>query len=68
MKLDVSAEGVRSRLCRMAELSDLRTERRLAVKIDMSWPAVERRLRVQSMLRDSCLRFAQVARATGGKA
>lgn len=51
-------ERVTERLRRMSELSDLTTTRRLATKVDMSPEGIERRLKLQSDLRDYCLRLA----------
>ena len=58
MSVEMSPEAVAARLRRVAELADLRTERRLDTKIDHSPEAVDRRLRTVSALRRLCLDLA----------
>lgn len=52
--------AVLDRLRRQTQLTDLRAERRMKIKLDYSPAAVERRLRDQSMLAAACRRFARV--------
>lgn len=61
-RVSMTPRDVGDRLRRTSALSDLTTARRLATKVDMSPDAVTRRLTKQSMLRDSCLRFAALGR------
>jgi hypothetical protein len=66
MSLDrMSPEAVTGRLREMSERSDLRAAHRLATKVDMSAPAVTRRLRVQAALRDACLAWGRAGRGPG---
>ena len=55
--MSVSPEQRTQWLRQMSRLSDLRPEKRLAAKVPMSSEAVTRRLRIQSRLRDACLRW-----------
>ena len=55
----MSAEAVTQRLREMSRRSDLSASRRLATKVDMSPPAVTRRLRVQAALRGACLTWGR---------
>jgi hypothetical protein len=56
--------AVTRRLRAMSDASDLTAARRLATKVDMSRPAVSRRLRAQSELREACLVWGR-GRVTG---
>lgn len=58
MSIDMSPAAVSARLRRVAELSDLRSDRRLREKIDYSPEAIDRRLRKVSALRRLCLTLA----------
>lgn len=58
MKVDMSPEGVSARLERVGALSDLRSERRLAAKIDYDPAAVDLRLAKVEALRRLCLDLA----------
>jgi hypothetical protein len=51
------AAEVTGRLRELSRLADLRADRRLDAKLDMSPAAVTRRLRRQSALRALCLRL-----------
>jgi hypothetical protein len=51
----LGAAAVSERLRALARLSDLRSGRRLATKVDMSPRAVTRRLELMSELRRCCL-------------
>lgn len=64
-RTDYSTAAVTARLREVSRLSDLRTENRLAYKIDMSPPAVTRRLRTVSMLRRSCLTLVRIGEVNG---
>jgi hypothetical protein len=55
----MSREAVTQRLREMSRRSDLSASRRLATKVDMSPPAVTRRLRVQAALRAACLTWGR---------
>lgn len=52
--IDMSAEAIEARLRRVAELSDLRPDRRLHGKIDYSPEGIERRLRQVEQARQLC--------------
>ena len=54
---------VEPRLRALARLTDLRSDRRLATKVDMSARGVTRRLRRLSTLRSCCLRWRRWGRA-----
>ena len=58
-------EAVTARLREMSRLSDLSPDKRLAAKVDMSSEAVSRRLRLQSRLRETCLKWQRVGEANG---
>ncbi len=61
----MSPEAVTERLREMSRLSDLRTENRLATKVDMSPEGVTRRLRRQSELRRACLVWMKLGKEGG---
>jgi hypothetical protein len=63
--IDYSPTAVTSRLRKVGRLSDLRTENRLAAKVDMSPAALGRRLRAVSMLRRDCLTLVLIGEANG---
>jgi hypothetical protein len=64
-RIDDSPLAVTARLREVGRLSDLRTENRLAAKVDMSPAALGRRLRVVAMLRRDCLRLVRIGEANG---
>lgn len=53
------AVPLEARLRALARLADLRADRRLATKVDMSARGVTRRLRRLSALRSCCLRWGR---------
>lgn len=55
MSVDYAPKAVLSRLRRVAELTDLRTENRLRAKIDYSPEAVLQRLRQVEAARRACM-------------
>ena len=67
MSVDMSPKAVGDRLRELCRLSDLRTESRLATKVDMSSAAVSRRLRKVSELRRVCLDLQRLGAANGLK-
>ncbi len=56
---------VTARLREQSASSDLRSDRRLATKVEMSAEAITRRLQRVSALRDACLRWAKIGKANG---
>ncbi|MBX3231576.1 MAG: hypothetical protein KIT84_23890 [Labilithrix sp.] len=61
-----SPEEVEARLRRASALSDLRADRRLDAKIDLSPDAIEARLREASSLLTTCLELARFSRREDG--
>jgi hypothetical protein len=64
----LDAAVVTARLRELSRLADLRVDRRLDVKVDLSPAAVSRRLRRQSALRALCLRLGAGASGYPGSA
>ncbi len=62
MKVDLSREALHARLRYASEISDLRAERRLDSKLDMSPAGIERRLREVSELLQLCDSLRQYGR------
>ena len=60
MSVDMSPGAIAARLHRAALLSDLRTEQRLAGKVDMSPVGISARLREVERLRRLCLQLAKL--------
>jgi hypothetical protein len=60
MSVDMSPEAIGQRLRRAAALADLRSERRLACKVDMSATGIASRLREVERLRRLCLELAKL--------
>lgn len=67
MSADTSPAAVDARLRRVADLADLRTERRLAAKIDYTAEAIDRRLRKVSERRRLCLSLGSPPAAPAGR-
>ncbi len=66
-RVSLEPEAVRARLERASELADLRPERRLDAKLDMSSAGVWRRLQIASQLRDLCAALARAGQGDGIK-
>lgn len=62
--VSMSPDAVRARLERVSELADLRPERRLHAKLDMSPAGVLRRVQIASQLRDLCEALAAAGRGS----
>ncbi len=58
MSVDMSADAVSARLAFVSKVSDLRSEARLAAKVDYSAAAVDKRIRQVAELRRLCLDLA----------
>lgn len=68
MSVDMSPGAIAARLRIVAALTDLRTERRLDAKLDMSGPAIMRRLREVEQLRRLCLALGRMRPVDDGGA
>jgi hypothetical protein len=64
----MSPGAIAARLRIVAALTDLRTERRLDAKLDMSGPAIMRRLREVEQLRRLCLALGRMRPVDDGGA
>jgi hypothetical protein len=60
VSVEMSPAAIDARLRRAAQLADLRTEQRLACKIDMSPRTIAARLREVERLRRLCLELAKL--------
>ena len=58
MSVSMSPEAILARLAKASELADLRPERRLDAKLDMSPAGIHRRLRIASELSELCRALA----------
>ena len=63
MSVSMTPSSITARLKKVAELTDLRSELRLDQKLDLSPPAITRRLRQVAALQLACARLARL-RAT----
>jgi hypothetical protein len=57
--------AVTERLRRIGRESNLSSSQRLTAKVDLSPAAVTNRLRIQSQLRDACLRWIRIGQLNG---
>lgn len=64
MSVDMSPSAIAARLRRAADLTDLRTEQRLAFKHDMSPTGISARLREVERLRRLCLALGKLRPVT----
>lgn len=62
MSISMSAEAITERLRRASDLADLRSERRLHAKIDMTAGGILARLREVEQLRRTCLALGRLQR------
>lgn len=63
MSVSMSPDALAERLRTASDLTDLRTERRLLAKIDMSASGILSRLREVEQLRRTCLALARLRRS-----
>lgn len=59
MPVDMSPEAIHARLLEASRLADLRPERRLYAKLDMSSEGIARRLELASELSELCRTLAE---------
>ena len=66
-RVSLDAEDVYARLKLASDLADLRPERRLDAKLDMSPAGVRRRLQLASELSDLCRALGEAGRRADGQ-